>query len=103
MLRVTEAGSHPCLTQGVPPATLAEFTLGGTSGNPDYYDVSLVDGYNLPVSITNNVNCGVADCPVDLGPDCTCRLFKGSPVSLTSCLSQVLPRLSAPTIRPASL
>ena len=32
--------------------------------------VSLVDGYNLPLRISNNVGCGVADCPVDLGPDC---------------------------------
>lgn len=37
--------------------------------------VSLVDGYNLPVSITNNVGCGVADCPVDLGPDCRHTVF----------------------------
>ncbi|KAF9225917.1 Osmotin, thaumatin-like protein [Gyrodon lividus] len=57
---------------GVPPASLAEFTLG--SGGVDYYDVSLVDGYNLPVSITNNVNCGIADCPVDLGPGCPAPL-----------------------------
>ena len=34
------------------------------------YDVSLVDGYNLPMRITNNKNCPVADCPVDLGPNC---------------------------------
>ncbi|KAG1748313.1 thaumatin [Suillus paluster] len=57
---------------GVPPATLAEFTLG--SGGVDYYDVSLVDGYNLPVSITNNVGCGVPSCPVDLGPNCPAPL-----------------------------
>lgn len=30
--------------------TLAEFTLGGW-GNQDFYDVSLVDGYNLPMLI----------------------------------------------------
>jgi len=58
---------------GVPPATLAEFTLSG-DGGLDYYDVSLVDGYNLPVSITNNQNCGVASCPVDLGPNCPTNL-----------------------------
>ncbi|KAI0942869.1 hypothetical protein AcV7_002164 [Taiwanofungus camphoratus] len=58
---------------GVPPASLAEFTL-GQNGQPDYYDVSLVDGYNLPVSITNNQGCGVADCPVDLGPNCPSAL-----------------------------
>ncbi|EPT04616.1 Osmotin thaumatin-like protein [Fomitopsis schrenkii] len=59
---------------GIPPATLAEFTLSG-SGGLDYYDVSLVDGYNLPMSITNNVGCSVADCPVDLGPDCPAPLI----------------------------
>ncbi|PCH36848.1 thaumatin-like protein [Wolfiporia cocos MD-104 SS10] len=58
---------------GIPPATLAEFTL-GTNGSPDYYDVSIVDGFNLPVSITNDVGCGVADCPVDLIPNCPSAL-----------------------------
>lgn len=32
--------------------------------------VSLVDGYNLPIAITTNVNCEVAGCAVDLGPNC---------------------------------
>ena len=36
---------------------------------------SLVDGYNLPLRITNSVGCPVADCPVDLGPGCTCLFF----------------------------
>jgi len=54
---------------GVPPATVAEWTLSGANGS-DYYDVSLVDGYNLPMSITNNMGCPVANCPVDLGPNC---------------------------------
>ncbi|KAG8712976.1 hypothetical protein FRC09_019252, partial [Ceratobasidium sp. 395] len=58
---------------GVPPATVAEWTLQG-DGNRDFYDVSLVDGYNLPMRITNNVGCHVADCPVDLGPNCPAPL-----------------------------
>ena len=37
-----------------------------------YRSVSLVDGYNLPMAITNSANCPVADCPVDLGPNCEC-------------------------------
>ncbi|KAF8143530.1 Osmotin thaumatin-like protein [Mycena galopus ATCC 62051] len=53
---------------GVPPATLAEFNFNG--GGSDFYDVSLVDGYNLPMRIDNNVGCGIPSCPVDLGPDC---------------------------------
>ncbi|KAI0356836.1 Osmotin, thaumatin-like protein [Trametes cingulata] len=59
----------PATGTGVPPATVAEWTLQG-DGNRDFYDVSLVDGYNLPMAITNSVNCPVADCPVDLGPNC---------------------------------
>ncbi|KDQ56705.1 hypothetical protein JAAARDRAFT_179334 [Jaapia argillacea MUCL 33604] len=58
---------------GVPPASLAEFTLSAGDG-PDYYDVSLVDGYNLPVRIDNDKGCGVASCPVDLGPNCPSAL-----------------------------
>ncbi|KAG8942665.1 hypothetical protein FRC04_003566 [Tulasnella sp. 424] len=58
---------------GVPPATLAEFTLSAADGN-DWYDVSLVDGYNLPMRITNSAGCHVADCPVDLGPNCPSAL-----------------------------
>ncbi|KAF7351579.1 hypothetical protein MSAN_01590400 [Mycena sanguinolenta] len=57
---------------GVPPATLAEFNFNG--GGNDWYDVSLVDGYNLPMRIDNNVGCGVPSCPVDLGPNCPALL-----------------------------
>ena len=64
---------------GVPPATLAEFTLDGAGGN-DFYDVSFVDGFNVPMTITpiggatpipgNPYWCGVAGCGVDLNPNC---------------------------------
>jgi len=54
---------------GMPPATLAEWTLQGTD-NLDYYDVSVTDGFNLPLTITNSVNCPTADCPVDLAAAC---------------------------------
>ncbi len=36
--------------------------------------VSLVDGYNLPLRISNNKGCHVADCPVDLGPNCESQI-----------------------------
>nr|GFC55140.1 hypothetical protein [Tanacetum cinerariifolium] len=52
-----------------PPATLAEFTIGG-SGGKDFYDVSLVDGFNLPVSIVPNGGCARSDCPVDINARC---------------------------------
>ncbi|KAJ0010985.1 hypothetical protein Pint_34349 [Pistacia integerrima] len=39
-----------------PPATLAEFTLG--TGGQDFYDVSLVDGYNLPMLVETSGGVG---------------------------------------------
>lgn len=36
--------------QGVPPATLAEFTFAGSGGNT-FYDISLVDGFNIGMAI----------------------------------------------------
>jgi len=58
---------------GKPPASLAEWTLSG-GGGVDWYDVSLVDGYNLPMRISNNVGCPVAECAQDLGPECPAPL-----------------------------
>ncbi|CAG2061039.1 unnamed protein product [Timema podura] len=41
---------------GVPPTTLVEITLKG-SGGLDYYDISLVDGFNVPISVSLKINC----------------------------------------------
>lgn len=54
---------------GVPPVTLAEFKLNGDGGQ-DFYDVSNVDGSNLPVRITNTKGCSNPQCGVDLNPSC---------------------------------
>jgi len=35
---------------GVPPVTLAQVSLNGADGK-DFYDVSLVDGFNIPVQV----------------------------------------------------
>ncbi|XP_010262463.1 PREDICTED: thaumatin-like protein isoform X1 [Nelumbo nucifera] len=54
---------------GAPPATLAEITL----GEQDFYDVSLVDGYNLAISITpfrGKGKCSYAGCVSDLNLMC---------------------------------
>ncbi|KIY68976.1 Osmotin thaumatin-like protein [Cylindrobasidium torrendii FP15055 ss-10] len=58
---------------GVPPATVAEWTLEG-DGFQDWFDVSVVDGFNIPAKIDNNVGCGVPSCPVDLNPLCPSEL-----------------------------
>ncbi|OLN96444.1 Thaumatin-like protein 1 [Colletotrichum chlorophyti] len=45
-------GKLDCEFSGAVPATLAEFNLaGGVSGKQTFYDISLVDGYNIPVGI----------------------------------------------------
>ncbi|KAL6642444.1 hypothetical protein ACP70R_020625 [Stipagrostis hirtigluma subsp. patula] len=46
----SRAPREPC-GGAAPPTTLAEFTLDG-SGGLDFFDVSLVDGYNLPMLVT---------------------------------------------------
>ncbi|KAJ7676383.1 thaumatin-like protein [Mycena rosella] len=58
---------------GVPPATVAEFTLSG-GGTTDNYDTSLVDGFNVPMTVTNTVGCAVPSCPVDLNANCPSEL-----------------------------
>ncbi|KAI2627248.1 thaumatin family protein [Xylaria nigripes] len=45
-------GKLNCVYGGDAPATLAEFNLaGGATGQQTFYDISLVDGYNLPLGI----------------------------------------------------
>ncbi|KZV15222.1 Thaumatin-like protein 1a [Dorcoceras hygrometricum] len=51
---------------GTPPVSLVEFTLNG-DGNKDFYDLSLVDGFNLPVAVApQSNNCPTAICPIDI-------------------------------------
>lgn len=45
-----ECGALVCQQAGNPPATLAEFTMNGGQSQT-FYDISLVDGYNLPMAI----------------------------------------------------
>lgn len=71
-----------------PPATLVEFTLDG-SGGMDFFDVSLVDGYNLPMIIVpqgggaaapagsgggSGGKCMATGCLVDLNGACPADL-----------------------------
>ncbi|CAA0817155.1 Pathogenesis-related protein 5 [Striga hermonthica] len=55
---------------GAPPVSLAEFTLDSPQ---DFYDVSLVDGFNLPVSIIpsgRSGNCPPINCRSNLNTNC---------------------------------
>ncbi|XP_006660895.2 thaumatin-like protein 1 [Oryza brachyantha] len=73
------SGEVECRGAGAaPPATLVEFTLDG-SGGKDYYDVSLVDGYNLPVVVeaASAAGCPATGCVVDLNERCPAELKAG--------------------------
>lgn len=62
-----------CGASGETPATLAEFTLASL----DFYDVSLVDGFNVPLVVTplnGKGNCSVAGCDSDLRNSCPSEL-----------------------------
>ncbi|CAE6470644.1 unnamed protein product [Rhizoctonia solani] len=86
---------------GLPPVTFAEFTL-GASGQ-DYTDVSLVDGFNLPMRISNTAGCKTAECTVNLNKDCP-EPLKG-PVdangTVAACKSACLAQLSPPANSPS--
>ncbi|OEL18824.1 Thaumatin-like protein 1a [Dichanthelium oligosanthes] len=72
---------------GAPPATLAELTLGG--GVKDFYDVSNVDGFNLPMQIepATDGRCQRTSCPADINRVCPSELAvraTAAPSSATS-------------------
>ncbi|KAL8137148.1 hypothetical protein V2J09_003149 [Rumex salicifolius] len=76
------SGSEECNGAGAePPVTLAEFTLG--TGAQDFYDVSLVDGYNLPMLVeplTGSASdaCASTGCLSDLNQACPEELKAGN-------------------------
>ncbi|CAL5383448.1 unnamed protein product [Camellia sinensis] len=76
-----DCGSNQAECNGAgaaPPATLAEFTIG--SGDQDFYDVSLVDGYNLPMIVEASGGsgaCGSTGCVTDLNGQCPTELRVG--------------------------
>jgi len=74
------------------------------NGKPDFYDVSLVDGSNLPMRITSNKGCPSASCPVDLNPACPAQLaHKDASGVIVGCKSSCSANLSGdPGIQPLS-
>jgi hypothetical protein len=88
------------------PHTLAEFTLNGYMAL-DYYDISLVDGFNLPMSIRpvagtftpgqGKYDCGTPICVYDLLANCPQELLRvnehGEPaVCLSACAQWAEPQ-----------
>ncbi|XP_021657667.2 thaumatin-like protein 1b [Hevea brasiliensis] len=76
---------------GNPPVSLVEFTLAENNGQ-DFYDISLVDGFNVPVSVSpqggSGNNCTTASCPGNVNSVCPTQLaVKGSDGSIIACKS----------------
>jgi hypothetical protein len=82
---------------GIPPASLSEWTLQG-SGGLDYYDLSLVDGYNVPMVLQNvggqksgngtKYDCGSPACTSDLNASCpTVLQVKNASGTVVACNS----------------
>lgn len=73
-------GAFHCAVGGATPVSLAEFTLGGggNSAGKDFYDVSLVDGYNVGIGVRPSSaagdNCRYAGCVADLNARCPAEL-----------------------------
>ncbi|XP_028788127.1 pathogenesis-related protein 5-like [Neltuma alba] len=75
-----------CSAPGSPPSTLAEFAL----GELDYYDVSLVDGFNLPIAVqtvNGTGNCSSAGCDGDLRQNCPSQLAMKEDGKVIACRS----------------
>lgn len=78
--------SLKCTASGKTPVSLAEFTLASI----DYYDVSLVDGFNIPMVVTpmnGRGNCSVAGCDQDLRTTCPSELAIKSNGKTIACRS----------------
>ncbi|XP_065618824.1 thaumatin-like protein 1 [Quercus suber] len=74
----------------IPPASLVEIFI-AASGGMDYYDVSNVDGLNLPVSVATQGGtgeCKASSCPVNVNAACPTELqMTGSDGSVIACKS----------------
>ncbi|CAM9004273.1 hypothetical protein QQ045_014958 [Rhodiola kirilowii] len=84
-------GGIKCTGGGQPPVTLAEFTLGSTPTANDFYDVSLVDGYNVGVGVkttgSGTGDCSYAGCVADLNASCPSELQVVADGAVVACKS----------------
>jgi hypothetical protein len=93
-----DCGGVTCDGRGGQPASLAEFTLLDQTGK-DFYDISLVDAYNLPMEIAPSANtvpasavsgqvCGSPTCAANIDRICPAELQqKDASGNVVACLS----------------
>ncbi|KAF7804392.1 thaumatin-like protein 1b [Senna tora] len=87
------SGQVACNGKGaVPPATLIELTVASNKGK-DYYDVSNVDGFNVPMSIApqgGSGQCKKSSCPANINNVCPAELQVKSGGKVVACKSACL-------------
>ncbi|XP_010248229.1 PREDICTED: pathogenesis-related protein 5-like [Nelumbo nucifera] len=85
-----DCGGLKCRGAGVPPVTLAEFKT-GTNNDMEYYDISLVDGYNVNMGIKptgGTGDCKDIQCVADINGSCPAVLqLKDSAGNVVACKS----------------
>ena len=62
---------------GTPPVTLVQIALVEDQSKPSFYDVSLVDGYNIPISVTTkqiSSKCTIGGCLKNVNNLCPLEL-----------------------------
>ncbi|XP_058220882.1 pathogenesis-related thaumatin-like protein 3.5 [Rhododendron vialii] len=87
-----DCGGLMCVGGGAPPVTLVEFTIAsGGKNDKDFYDVSLVDGYNVGMGVRPSSNgagdCQYAGCVADLNGNCPQELQVMSSGAVVACKS----------------
>ncbi|KAJ9186627.1 hypothetical protein P3X46_002174 [Hevea brasiliensis] len=83
-------GILKCTGGGAPPVTLAEFTIASNHNDKDFYDVSLVDGYNIGLGVKalgGSGDCQYAGCQEDLNGNCPAELQVVDSGSVVACKS----------------
>ncbi|GAA5913241.1 thaumatin family protein [Sporobolomyces salmoneus] len=67
------------------PVTIAEFNI---QEAVDHYDTSNVDGFNIPMAVTNSADCPLSNCPYDLREACPDDLqWKNDKGDVVGCLT----------------
>ncbi|KAL3514597.1 hypothetical protein ACH5RR_027314 [Cinchona calisaya] len=85
-----DCGGLKCTGGGAPPVTLVEFTLASGNIVKDFYDVSLVDGYNVGLGVRpsgGSGDCQYAGCLADLNENCPKELQVTDSGTVVACRS----------------
>jgi len=92
-LCTTSGGTTTCASSAF-PASLAELTLTKSATGLDFYDVSLVDGFNLPIALdavghtpdpAHPYDCGSPTCAVNLDATCATQFQDSANGQVIAC------------------